>query len=277
MNKIIIRKNNGDEVRFDIEKLKSSLIRSGASENEANMVTSQVQTQLKTGMSTHNIYKLAYGLLRKKSNRVAGRYKLKKAIFELGPTGYPFERLVSELIKLKGFETSSGIIMPGKCIQHEVDVYARNSHKSIFVECKFHNEYHRKTDLKVSMYVKSRFEDLKESHLTKESSDHQFEGWLVTNTRFSADAISFGNCVGLKLISWDYPRQGNLRQLIDQSGFHPITTMKTITIKEKKVLLENDVILCRQMANSRSLLNQMGLRERKIDKILKEAEHIIGS
>lgn len=277
MDEIIIRKNNGEEVSFDIEKLKSSLIRSGATNEDTEFVAKQVVESLEYGMSTHNIYKLAYSLLRKKSNRVAGRYKLKKAIFELGPTGYPFERLVSELIRTKGYETQSGIILEGNCVNHEVDVYARNDRKSIFAECKFHNDNHRKTDLKVSMYVKSRFEDLQSRHSRNENSTHKFEGWLVTNTRFTADAIDFGNCGGLRLISWDYPVKGNLRQLIDQAGFHPITTMKTITNKEKQALLEKSIVLCRQLIANEELLKEMGVKERKINRIIKEAETIISS
>ena len=277
MEDIIIRKNNGEEVCFDIEKLKSSLIRSGSTIEDAENVAKQVVETLKPGTSTHNIYKLAYSLIRKKSNRVAGRYKLKKAIFELGPTGYPFERLVSELIRIKGYETQSGVILQGNCVNHEVDVYARNSNKSLFVECKFHNDYHKKTDLKVSMYVKSRFEDLRARYGREEKSNHRFEGWLVTNTRFTSDAIDFGNCGGLRLISWDYPKNGNLPQLIDQAGFHPVTTMKTITKKEKQALLEKDIILCRQLIANKQILKNLGVQERKINRIIKEAENIISS
>lgn len=277
MEKINVIKNTGEEVWFDPMKLRQSLLRSGANESVADDITNVVCRGIVDGMTTHNIYKHAYQLLRKRSGKVAGRYKLKKAIFEMGPTGYPFERLVSQLIKSQGFSTESGIIMQGKCVQHEVDVFAKNENKVIFVECKFHNDTHKKSDVKVSLYVKSRFEDLVSKYQSSNSESLNYEGWVVTNTRFTTDATDYGSCSGLKLISWDYPKNGNLRDMIDQAGFHPITTMSSITKKEKTTLLENDVILCRQISENTELLAEMGLTERKILKVVKEANQIVES
>jgi len=277
MERISVTKNTGEKVLFDPKKLEGSLIRSGASESDAHNVTAIVCGNIVEGMSTHKIYRMAYDILKKRSGKVAGRYKLKKAIFEMGPTGYPFERLVSELIKLQGYETKSGIVINGSCIPHEVDVYARNENKSIFVECKFHNDGHKKSDVKVSLYVKSRFEDLRSKFALDESDNHVFEGWVVTNTRFTSDATQYGKCSGLKLISWDYPQTGNLRQLIDESGFHPITTMRTITKKEKEALLEKEIILCRQVVIKTEILRDFGISERRIKKIIQEAKDIIES
>ncbi len=277
MEKINVIKNTGEIVWFDPSKLKQSLIRSGASEIDADSVTATICNNITEGMTTHKIYRLAYDLLKKKSGKIAGRYKLKKAIFEMGPTGYPFERLVSELLRNKGFETKSGIIMDGLCIQHEVDVYAKNNNKVIFAECKFHNDQHKKSDVKVSLYVKSRFEDLKSQHIKSNSKVKNYEGWVVTNTRFTSDATKYGNCAGLKLVSWDYPKNGNLRQMIDASGFHPITTMQSLTKKEKGILLEKEVILCRQINDNIQLLDKMGLSTRRVSKVMDEAKQITES
>lgn len=272
---IEIKKNTGEIVLFDPIKLKESLIRSGASLDDAYNISKEIESKIDAGMTTHKIYRLAYQMLKKRSQRVAGRYKLKKAIFELGPTGYPFEKLISELIKLEGYETQSGITLQGKCVSHEVDVYARSIHKSIFTECKFHNEANRKSDVKVSLYVKSRFADLEAAFSEKEASDHKFEGWLVTNTRFTDDAIRFGVCAGLKMISWDYPEKGNLRQLIDRSGFHPITTIKSLTKNEKTMLMDNGVVLCRQLETNKILLQKTGVSNKRLIKIINEANDII--
>lgn len=274
MNNISITKKSGETVVFDSDKLKRSLIQSGASQNDADFVTDVISKNIVDGMSTHKVYKLAYSLLRKRSGKVAGRYRLKKAIFDMGPTGYPFENLVSELIKLKGFTTEIGQVLNGACIQHEVDVLAEKPGNTIFVECKFHNDVRRKSDVKVSLYVNSRFNDLKKKWEQDADDQHNFEGWIVTNTRFTKDAIEYGICAGLTMISWDYPAHGNLRQLIDSSGFHPITTMQSITKKEKAYLLENEIILCRHMINQTSLLTRMGIKENRISKIISEAIQI---
>lgn len=274
MKNISITKRSGEVVDFDPEKLRQSLIQSGASQTAADKVTDIICNNIVDGMSTHKVYKHAYQLLRKQSGKIAGRYRLKKAIFDLGPTGYPFESLVTELIKLKGFSTQTGQVLNGACIQHEVDVFAKKADTTIFVECKFHNDVRRKSDVKVSLYVNSRFHDLKKKYEENETNRHNFEGWIVTNTRFTTDAIHYGICVGLKMISWDYPARGNLRQLIDASGFHPITTMQTITKKEKAYLLDKEIILCRQLINQREILTRMRIKENRISRIISEASQI---
>jgi len=274
MNNISIIKNSGESVDFDSEKLKRSLIQSGASQVDAEYVTNYISNNIVDGMTTRRVYKIAYKLLKKRSTKVAGKYRLKKAIFDMGPTGYPFEHLVSELIKLKGFTTKTGITLNGECVSHEVDVFANKTGITVFTECKFHNDVRKKSDVKVSLYVNSRFHDLKNKYKQDADDKHIFEGWLITNTRFTLDAIEYGNCAGLKMISWDYPAKGNLRQLIDSSGFHPITTMQSITKKEKSFLLDNEVILCRHINSQTDLLKKMGIKEKRIAKIISEANQI---
>lgn len=274
MKNISITKKSGESVAFDMEKLVGSLIQSGASQNDADYISNIVRDSIIDGMSTRKIYKLAYQLLRKRSTKVAGKYRLKKAIFDMGPTGYPFEHLVSELIRLKGYTTETDQVLTGKCVQHEVDVFAKKANQTIFVECKFHNDVRKKSDVKVSLYVNSRFHDLKKKWEQDADTHHNFEGWLVTNTRFTKDAIDYGICAGLKMISWDYPAQGNLRQLIDSSGFHPITTMQSLTKKEKTYLLDNEIILCRQLMNYTDLLRKIGIKENRISRIISEANQI---
>lgn len=275
MSNITITKKSGETVPFDINKLKTSLINSGASQNNADHIAGIILNNIVDGMSTHKVYSLAYRLLRKQSGKAAGRYRLKKAIFDLGPTGYPFESLVSELLKSQGFETKTGQLIKGACVLHEVDVLALKQDKTIFVECKFHNDISKKSDVKVSLYVNSRFHDLKKKQEQTNNSKHNYEGWLVTNTRFSKDAVQYGVCAGLKMISWDFPAVGNLRQLIDNSGFHPITTMQSLTKKDKTYLMENGIVLCKQLPDHTDILRKIGINEKRISKIVTEANQII--
>lgn len=274
MNKVLITKKSGEKVPFEESKLINSLKRSGASEADIEKVLLALDGQLVDGMSTHKIYQKAYDLLKIKSRKVAGRYRLKKAIMELGPTGYPFERFVGKLIEFAGYDTQVGVIVQGKCVSHEVDVVAENEQKHIIVECKYHREGNRKSDVKVAMYIRSRFNDIENKWQTDGKLDHQeLEGWLVTNTRFTKDAIAFGNCAGLKLISWDYPETGSLRQRIDQAGLHPITSLHTMTKKEKGYLLDEGIVLCRELTED--ILAKYGLRSQKIRKIMEEAKNLI--
>jgi len=274
MNKILITKKSGEKVPFEEEKLINSLKRSGASDADIEKVLQTLNGQLVDGMSTHKIYQKAYDLLKVKSRKVAGRYRLKKAIMELGPTGFPFEKFVGKLIEFMNYDTEVDVLVQGKCVQHEVDVVAENENKRIVVECKFHREGNRKSDVKVAMYIRSRFDDIK-SVWTEEGklANKELEGWLVTNTRFTEDALTYGKCAGLKLISWDYPEMGSLRQRIDHAGLHPITSLRSMTKKEKQYILDEGLVLCREL--SEEILAKYGIRASKIHRIMDEARSLI--
>jgi len=276
MNKILITKKSGEKVPFEERKLINSLRRSGASDADVQKVLEALDSQLVDGMSTHKIYQKAYALLKTKSHKVAGRYRLKKAIMELGPTGYPFERFVGKLIEFMEYDTKVGVIVQGKCVSHEVDVVAESKQKRIIVECKYHREGNRKSDVKVAMYIRSRFYDIENAWKEEGKLDHQeLEGWLVTNTRFTADALTYGNCAGLKLISWDYPEIGSLRQRIDHAGLHPITSLHNMTKKEKQYILDEGLVLCRELTEE--VLAKYGIRAPKIRKIMEEAKNLISN
>lgn len=271
---IHVTKRNGEKVPFDVQKLIDSLDRSGASHEEIEQIIREVGKILVEGISTHKVYQRAYAILRRKSNRVAGTYRLKKAIFELGPTGYPFERFVGELLKNQGYKVEVGKIVQGHCVQHEVDVVAEKDDRKFMIECKYHRGASKKSDVKVSLYIHSRFLDV-EKQWNKEPREHlrYHQGWIVTNTRFTEDAMQYGKCSGMKLISWDYPQKGSLKQMIDQSGLHPITALQSMNKKEKQALLELDLVLCRNL--DQIALAKIGIKQNRILKILNEAEELI--
>ena len=119
-NQIFVIKSDGKKVAYDSEKLKSALLRAGASEEDCFKVLRAVEANLHNGMSTRKIYSFAYSQLKKqKSHKVAGRYRLKNAIVELGPSGYPFENLIGKLFESMGYQSKVGVLVQGKCIQHE--------------------------------------------------------------------------------------------------------------------------------------------------------------
>jgi hypothetical protein len=272
---IKVLKHSGELVEFDTSKLKSALVRSGAKQDELESIFREISKKLYDGITTHKIYQIAYAVLRKRSHNVAGRYRLKKAVLELGPTGYPFEKLVGRLLAQKGYQVEVGKIIQGKCVTHEVDVIAKKENIHIYTECKFHKD-RRKNDVKIPMYIKSRFDDIRNKvKEDPENKDIEVKGMLITNTRFSSDAEDFGKCSGLTLIGWDYPQRGNLRDWIDQAGFHPITSLATLNKRQKDFLLENDVVLCREIHNHQHLLADLGLNNRQINKTLAEAIEIM--
>ena len=272
---IKVRKNSGEVVLFDIQKLKSALYRSGAKKDELECIISEISKKLYDGITTKRIYQIAYSVLRKKSHNVAGRFRLKKAVLDLGPSGYPFEKFVGRLLSNKGYNVEISKIIQGKCVTHEVDVIAKNTTEHIYIECKFHRD-RKKNDVKIPMYIKSRFDDIRNNlGELPENKNINIKGMLITNTRFSSDAINFGKCSGLTLIGWDYPQKGNLRDWIDQSGYHPITSLSTLTKKHQQKLLEKDIILCREIEPNIHILEEVGVKPKSFKKIIKEANEVM--
>ncbi|MBN2172604.1 MAG: restriction endonuclease [Bacteroidales bacterium] len=275
-DKIIqVRKRSGEKVPFNTDKLKLSLERSGAGDADILKIVEAVQNRLFDGISTHKVYQLAYSLLRKRSNSAAGKYRLKKAIFDLGPTGYPFERFIGELLKYQGYEVKVGQMVKGHCVDHEVDVVAEKENKKFMIECKFHQDPGRKSDVKVSLYIHSRFMDI-ERQWKKQADEktHFHQGWIVTNTRFTEDAVRYGKCAGLQLISWDYPEQGSLKQRIDISRLHPVTALSSLSKNEKQQILDMDIVLCRNL-NEGHLLKAR-IRQNRFKTIMQEVKELLG-
>ncbi|MFV0593177.1 MAG: restriction endonuclease [Draconibacterium sp.] len=270
-----VTKGNGEKALFDPGKLKQALQSSGAGKYEQERIVEEVRKELYEGISTRKIYQLAFGLLKKESHKMAGRYRLKNAIMELGPTGFPFETFVGKVFETQGYEVQTGVIVKGRCVQHEVDVIARKGKEMLMVECKFHTDNLTKSGVQVPLYIHSRFLDVKAAWEKQYGTDLEYRGGVVTNTRFSEDAMSYGSCAGLMMVSWDYPFGDGLKHLIDQSGLHPLTSLISLTKAQKQQLLDKRIVLCSELVNAQDLLREMRLSEKQINRILREASNLI--
>ncbi len=273
---INVRKNSGELAPFDFQKLRKALLRSGTSGSELKKIENEIFFQLYDGITTKRIYQIAYNILKHKSKNAAGRYRLKKAIFDLGPSGYPFEKFMGRLFENRGYKVKVGEIVQGNCITHEVDVIAENDTEIIMVECKFHHQQGRKSDVKVALYIKARFDDI-HTQIKKEGlyPNKQFKGCIATNTRFTDDARTYSKCSNVSLISWDYPNDNNLQNWIDNTNYHLITALSSATKKTKQILLENNIVLCREVIEKQSELQAIGIPPQIIKKMTKEAKAII--
>jgi hypothetical protein len=268
---IIITKSSGDRVKFSLNKLRSSLKRTGADKETIDQIIDTVRDELYQGISTKEIYNRAFALLKKKKSHFASKYKLKKAIYELGPTGFPFERFVGAILKYSGYKVSIGEVLQGKCVTHEIDVVAHKDNETTIIECKFHGEQGINCNVKIPLYINSRYQDVK-AHWNTNSKNGTIlnQGWVVTNTRFSEDAIQYSKCCGLYLLSWDYPENDGLKDRIDRLGLYPITVSTLLSNREKQFLLSRNVVLCRELIHDKFYLDHLGISDARKEKILKE-------
>tara|TARA_R110001592_G_scaffold341270_1_gene630115 strand:- start:399 stop:1238 length:840 start_codon:yes stop_codon:yes gene_type:complete len=275
MDVVNVKKYSGEIEAFDINKLIASLRRSQADESLVQDIAWGIQDKIQNGMTTKKIYQMAFNMLKGKSRVSASKYKLKKALMELGPSGFPFEKLVSKIMEHEGFETKVGVIVQGNCVQHEVDVIALKDNNHYMIECKYHSDQGRFCNVKIPLYIHSRFLDVEKQWERQKGHEAKLhKGGVYTNTRFTTDAIQYGKCVGLLLTSWDYPTGSGLKDRIDKLGLHPITALTTLTKAEKTKLLDTGIVLCKELHERPSLLEKIGVPKPRHKTILEDSEKL---
>lgn len=268
-------KATGERETFKLSKLKRSMSNAGAQPPVIKIVINSLEQSgyFHNGITTKEIYREAYRLLKKNSKRVAGRYKLKEALLDLGPTGYPFEILISEIFKTLGYQSEVGKIVTGKCVSHEIDVIAQDEREVFMIECKFHNRKDHNCNVTIPLYVQSRYLDVSETWASDPNLKNKNTlSYIATNTRFTQDAIDYAKCVGMKLLSWDYPKYQGLRTLIEETQIHPITALSSLTKKEKQLLLREKIIHCQQLCEEKNVLEKLRLNHAKQKAVVEEAQ-----
>jgi len=276
---MLIRKANGEHELFQQTKLETSLRTAGADEKVVEKIVAHIKLDLNDDSTTSDIYNHAFELLKHYGNRpAAARYSLKRAVIELGPTGFPFEKLLAEVFKTQGYKTRTNVIMKGKCITHEVDFLGEREDKLIAGEAKFHNRSGMKTDLKVALYIDARYRDLVDSKYSGLCNKEQIcEYWLITNTHFTKNARSYTECRGgIKLVGWDYPKDHNLQVMIEETGLHPLTCLTTLSKEQKRQLFDLGTVLCRSIRDDGSILRRIGIVGQKADDVIEEVTSLCG-
>jgi len=269
-NKIVVTKASGATEPFSIKKLRNSLERTKVTSEEINSIIETLLPKLYQGISTKKIYSEAFRLLRNQSKPHAARYYLKRGIMELGPSGFPFENFVGELFKHQGYVVQVGRILQGKCVSHEIDVIGEKENQMILMECKYRNQPGITVDVKTPLYIQSRFEDVLANGLLK-NKESMFAGWITTNAKFTSDALLYGNCKGLNMLSWDYPHNKALKDMVDNSGLYPLTCLTSLTRHEKQWLLAKNYVLVRDIYNNKNVLLQAGVKETRLKTVHDEA------
>lgn len=263
---IIVIKATGEREPFLETKVRSSIRRAGITPELEDQVVTHVRSILYENIPTAEIYRHIIEFLDKSPYHGArAKYSLKQAIMNLGPTGYPFEQFVAAILNHHGYQVETNEIIQGKCIKHEIDIIATKNNNKYMIEAKFHERPGTRTAAKAAMYTWARFNDLQEFD----------QPWLITNTKATLDAIDYGNCMGMRIISWSYPQHENLRYLIEKANLHPLTVLSTLSQKQKQRLLEQKIVLCRQIIGlNRETFASINLSPQQTEQVKNEARQV---
>lgn len=267
---IQVKKSTGKYQDYSENKLINSLRFSGASEGQIDKIIEAINQEVYDGVTTRKIFSLAFKKLREISRPLSAYYGTKRALLELGPDGYVFEKYVARIMEFLDYETLTNIVVEGNCVEHEVDVIAKNDSEKILIECKFHQSSDRRNDLKTVLYVKARATDI----LTGPNEGHFTDMWLVSNTSFSDDAIRYATCAGLRLWGANFPPQNTLQDIIRDKHLDPITCLSALRKAEKRMLLESGVLLIKEISDNPQILKDIGLTSSRCKRVLHEIKKL---
>lgn len=269
-------KATGHTERFNRHKLIRSLMKSGLSRHQAKKTAQEIiQRQPKRETTTEQIFRDTRTILRRTEPVAELRYNLKRALMELGPTGFPFERLLGKMMEAYGYKAVTGVVVNGYCVQHEVDVIAKKGDHEVFIEAKYHNRPGRKSEVGVLLYSHARFTDIAKAHRER-GSKSKHEGWVVTNTQCTTEAIKYSRCSGVKIISWAYPTGKALKELLEAKKLYPITVMASLPHQAKERLLNGNVVMLSDFIakSAGQLAGITGLARDKVERLQTTARQL---
>ncbi len=270
-------KVTGEREAYSREKLCDSLADAGAPKAVVSRVCSAVERSLVPGMSTTDIFRSALRLLVLENTSAAGRYNLKRGIAMLGPAGFFFERFVETLLQALGYQTERNLIIPGACVEHEIDVLAEKSGERVLIEAKFHNSTIIKTHVDVVMYADARLQDIarREERGGHPRLSHRM--WVFTNTKFTSSAIRYGKCRNLALTGWKYPKGEGLEDLVTRFGLYPVTVLPSMNEATLHAFAAHDMMLAQDLAphTAAELVREFRIERYRADRLVAEAQKLV--
>jgi hypothetical protein len=282
MSNIYVLKTNGEKEIFSLKKVFESALRSGARRESALEIAKAVENESYDGVKTSEIFRQVTKRLKKDSLKSALRFNLKRSIKDLGPTGFPFEKYVCEIYRSLGFKVKINQIVPGSCIlDYEIDFVAKND-KTVYVgECKYRNFFNDIVDLKDSLANYARFLDILEGPYLKNEKREGLEikTILVTNGKFTSKALAYSDCKGIDVLGWRSPQGRGLEHLVEERGLYPVTILPSLKEYMKKVLVENQIMLVKDLVNINiaAFSAKTKLQEKDLHSLVQEANLLLGN
>jgi hypothetical protein len=242
---LFVLNSKGEKEPFSKEKVFWSVKRAGGSEKIAREISELIEKEIYPGIPTKQIYKKIKTYLKKYQKNIFLRFSLKEAIFKLGPTGFPFEKFAGKIFEKEGFRVEYNLKIKGFCnVIYEIDFLARNNKEVILGECKYHHAPGERVDLKIVLSNQARFMDILENKdfQSLKTNGLQIKTMILTNTKFTSQAIQYAQCKKTELLGWRYPPEKGLEFLIEEKKLYPLTILPSFKGKFRDYLLEKNIV-----------------------------------
>jgi len=271
-----IVKSTGETENFNKEKLRGGLRRAGVPSHLVDRISNAVAERVKNGTTTRQIASLVNEQLKRESRAHMYRYTLREGLLKLGPAGFQFEKYVGSILNAYGYGTSYPEELHGACVDHEVDIMAKKDGKTIMVEVKFRNDFDYFVKLRDVMAAWTRFQDLNDG--AKLGKCPKFDSlWIVTNGKISSRSMKFGECKGIRLLGWNYPKDESFAHFVDHTALYPVTVLHELNSRELSSLSDRGLMLCRDLATRtpKQLARAAGLQVGRAETILRNCRMVI--
>jgi len=245
-NLIEVIKFNKEREPFSNSKVYNSALRAGASFSLAKQISLEIEKEIYDGIQTAEIFKKVKEKLREKDIQLSMRFSLKEGIRRLGPEGFLFEDFTKKILSNYCLTIKEGNIVSGKCGRYEIDFLAENNSHFFIGECKYRNRHNSRIDINVSLKSFAILEDIERGNTFP---NKKLKSFIVTNTKFTKDAIKYSNCKGIKLLGWKYPLKRGLERLIEEKKLYPVTILPALTKHIFNIFQKEGILLAREVLN----------------------------
>jgi len=263
----------GEKESFSPRKVYQSARRAGASKPQADKIVKEVEKKLYPDKPTSKIFSEVKSFLNRENPKSGIRFNLKKAMKDLGPTGFPFEKYIKGVFSERGYKTKVNQNIKGKCLVHEIDFLAEKGGFIYIGECKYRNRPKDRVHSGDALMNYARFLDIKKGSFLKK----EIKSILVTNTKFTKRSEKYSRCVGVELLGWRWPRNKGLEYYIESQELYPITILPSFNkrmaeaFSREKKMLANDVL----KIDLRKFAKRYNLPYNRMEKLSEEAKILL--
>lgn len=269
-------KADGRKEEFKKEKIIRTCSRMGASQEQAEKISEEIEERVYNGIETRKILQMIFKFLQKFRPEFKYQIDLREAISLLKPKP-DFERFVQFLLKEYGYEVIPNQIVQGYCVEHEIDAIAKKGNQTILVEIKHHFNHHGYTGKDVFLEAQAILEDLIEGRKIGKNYLDFNKILIVCNTKFSEHAKKYAFCKGIDFIGWRYPEEKGLERLIEEKKLYPITILKSLDENSKEKLTNSGIVLLKQLLEEslEELHKRTKIAKKKLRNLIENTKEIL--
>ena len=248
----------------------------GATRQTAYDVADKIERRLYDGISTAKILQMIFLFMRGERPHICCLYDLRKGLSLMDPKP-EFELFIQKLLSQNGFEVTPNTILTGNCVEHEVDAVAEKDGVTYFVEAKHHFNYHALTGLDESRIARALLEDVTEGYEHGKTSQRIDMAMIVTNTKYSEQAIRYGNCRNILQIGWNTPTYLSLQHMISEPDLYPLSCLKILKRDQRVQLVNSGIVLMKQLIEEEptNLAARTDLPRQIIERVREQAERAV--